>query len=130
MSDNVLRDVQGIRWTVHDEQGEELWVADGDGGMSGLTRSELESMRGPTREETAGEKLVMLAEAVIAAKRVYDNTNSQHRAAFEIAGVVLDNTTAEFMAAATPDAIVSLAREMWVAGHEKGYQACRAVLDD
>lgn len=109
---NARRDSEGIRWTAHDEQGEELWVADGDGGMSGLTRSELEAMRGPTREETAGEKLVVLAEAVIAAKRVYDNTSSQHRAALEIAGVVLDNTTAAFRAAATPEAIVHLAREI------------------
>lgn len=130
MSEQPLRDAPGVRWTAHDEQGETLWVADGDGGMSGLTRSELESMRGPTREETEGEKLVVLAEAVIAAQRVYDNTSSQHRAAFDIAGVVLDNTTAEFKAAATPDAIVSLAREVWVAGHEKGYSSCREVLDD
>ncbi|ASN69237.1 hypothetical protein 7S3_59 [uncultured Caudovirales phage] len=130
MSDQVLRDVQGIRWTAHDEQGAELWVADGDGGMSGLTRSELESMRGPTREETAGERLVVLAEAVIAAQRIYENTSSQHRVAYEIAGVVLDNTAAEFKAAATPQAIVGLARELTAAGYEAGYQACREVMDD
>ncbi|PTR30618.1 hypothetical protein C8K36_102471 [Rhodococcus sp. OK519] len=127
---NARRDYENVRWTAHDEQGATLWVAEGDGGMSGLTFSELESMRGPTREETAGERLVGLAEAVIAAKRVYGSTSEKHRAAFEIAGVVLDNTTADFRAAATPEAIAGLAREMQAAGYSKGHQACREVMDD
>ncbi|MFC9514379.1 hypothetical protein ACFTSD_01470 [Nocardiaceae bacterium NPDC056970] len=46
MSSKALCDAKSIRWTAHDEQGETLWVADGDGGMSGPTRSELESVRG------------------------------------------------------------------------------------
>ncbi|MBM4640690.1 hypothetical protein GS451_24085 [Rhodococcus hoagii] len=52
---NARRDYENVRWTAHDEQGTELWVSEGDSGMSGLTRSELEDMRGPTREETPEE---------------------------------------------------------------------------
>ncbi len=121
---NARRDSEGIRWTAHDEQGEQLWVADGDGGMSGLTRSELESMRGPTREETAGERLLWLADNAIEARRIWDATRSQAAAdGWEIA-------LGKFRDEAGPDAVRELAREQWAAGHAKGYSSCRAVLDD